>query len=334
MIPNQWYVVLDSNQVRKKPVGVTRMGEKLVFWRDNEGRLSCLRDRCAHRGVQLSKGHLVSNGRLQCPFHGFEYDTAGRVTKIPANGQNAPVPERFKVHSYPTYEARGFIWIWWGEHPPVHLDPPPFFDDIDDEYTHGQVLDPWDAHYSRVIENQLDVVHLPFVHHNTIGRGCRTLVDGPGVEWVNDHQFNLYVYNRVDDGSKPLTPQQVPVPDTTKEFKVEFIFPNLWENHFGDQMNLVVAFVPVDDEHTILYLRMYQKMVTVPILRQLYNWIVTPFNLIITRQDRRVVITQQPKASALRSGEKLIQGDYPILEYRKRRQALIDAAASFQNTTP
>jgi hypothetical protein len=31
------------------------------------------------------------------------------------------------------------------------------------------------------------------VHHNTIGRGYRTLVDGPGVEWVNDHQFNLYV---------------------------------------------------------------------------------------------------------------------------------------------
>jgi phenylpropionate dioxygenase-like ring-hydroxylating dioxygenase large terminal subunit len=334
MIPNQWYVVLDSNQVKGKPVGVTRMGEKLVFWRDDQGRLSCLRDRCVHRGAQLCKGRLVSNGRLQCPFHGFEYDAAGRVLKIPANGQNTPVPERFKVHSYPTHEARGFIWIWWGENPPAHLDPPPFFDDIDDEYTYGQVLDPWDAHYSRVIENQLDVVHLPFVHHNTIGRGCRTLVDGPGVEWVNDHQFNLYVYNRVDDGSTPLTPQQVPVPDTTKEFKVEFIFPNLWENHFGDQMNLVVAFVPVDDRHTILYVRMYQKMVTAPVLRQLYNWIFTPLNLIITRQDRRVVITQQPKASALRSGEKLIQGDYPILEYRKRRQYLIDTAASSQNTTP
>jgi phenylpropionate dioxygenase-like ring-hydroxylating dioxygenase large terminal subunit len=335
MIPNQWYVVLDSNQVKKKPVGVTRMGEKLVFWRDKEGRLSCLRDQCVHRGVQLSKGRLVSNGHLQCPFHGFEYDTTGRATKIPANGQNASVPERFKVHSYPTHEAHGFVWIWWGKNPPTpHLDPPPFFDDIDDGYTYGQVLDPWEAHYSRVIENQLDVVHLPFVHHNTIGRGCRTLVDGPGIEWVNDHQLNLYVYNRVDDGSTPLTPQQVPVPDATKEFKIEFIFPNLWENHFGDQMNLVVAFVPIDGEHTILYLRMYQKTITVPVLRELYNWIVTPFNLIITRQDRRVVITQQPKASALRSGEKLIQGDYPILEYRKRRQALIDAAASPQENAP
>ena len=333
MIPNQWYVVLDSNQVKGRPIGVTRMNEKLVFWRDERRRLSCLRDRCVHRGVQLSKGRLVSSGHLQCPFHGFEYDTTGRVRKIPANGQNAPVPERFKVHSYPTYEARGFIWIWWGENRPDDLEPPPFFDDIDDEYSYGQVLDPWDAHYSRVIENQLDVVHLPFVHHNTIGRGCRTLVNGPGVEWVNDHQFNLYVYNRVDDGSTPLTPQQVPVPDTTKAFKIEFIFPNLWENHFGDQMNLVVAFVPVDDDHTILYLRMYQKVVTVRVLRQLYNWITTPFNLIITGQDRRVVVTQQPKASALRSGEKLIQGDYPILEYRKRRQALIDAATSTQDTT-
>ena len=156
MIPNQWYVVLDAKEVRNKPVGVTRMGEKLVFWRDNNGQLSCLRDRCVHRGVQLSKGQVMSNGCLQCPFHGFEYDTTGRVIKIPANGQNVPVPERFKVHSYPTHEARGFIWIWWGESPPDDLEPPPFFDDIDDEYTYGQALDPWEAHYSRVIENQLD----------------------------------------------------------------------------------------------------------------------------------------------------------------------------------
>ncbi len=31
MIPKQWYVVMDSTQVRDKPVGVVRMGEKLVF---------------------------------------------------------------------------------------------------------------------------------------------------------------------------------------------------------------------------------------------------------------------------------------------------------------
>ena len=73
MIRNQWYVVMSSDQVKDEPAGVTRMGEKLVFWRDGEGKVSCLWDRCAHRGVQLSVGKVLHNGRLQCPFHGFEY---------------------------------------------------------------------------------------------------------------------------------------------------------------------------------------------------------------------------------------------------------------------
>jgi phenylpropionate dioxygenase-like ring-hydroxylating dioxygenase large terminal subunit len=72
MIPNQWYVVMDSSQVKDRPVGVTRMGEKLVFWRDGAGKVSCLRDKCVHRGVRLSAGQVMDNGRLQCPFHGFE----------------------------------------------------------------------------------------------------------------------------------------------------------------------------------------------------------------------------------------------------------------------
>ena len=191
MIPNQWYVVMDSTQVKDVPVGVTRMGEKLVFWRDGSGAVSCLRDRCVHRGVQLSAGKILDD-HLQCPFHGFEYTPSGRVVKIPATGKNAPVPDRFCVHNYPTYEDHGFIWIWWGEDPPESLNPPRFLDGIDDSFSYGKAHDPWDAHYSRVIENQLDVVHLPFVHHNTIGRGGRTLVDGPVVRWADEDMFNVY----------------------------------------------------------------------------------------------------------------------------------------------
>ena len=54
MIPKQWYVVMDSTQVRDKPVGAVRMGEKLVFWRDSTGKVSCLRDKCAHRDGKSS----------------------------------------------------------------------------------------------------------------------------------------------------------------------------------------------------------------------------------------------------------------------------------------
>lgn len=323
MIPNQWYVVMDSAQVRDKPVGVTRLGEKLVFWRDGSGKISCLRDLCAHRGVELSKGQVLGDC-IQCPFHGFEYDVSGAGRRIPANGQGAPVPANFRVHSYPTYEAHGLIWIWWGETPPADLQPPRFFEDITPDFSYGSAHDPWEAHYSRVIENQLDVVHLPFVHHNTIGRGNRTLVNGPVVQWQDENSFFVYVFNTLDTGQKPRKPEEIQPP--YPRFHLEFRFPNLWQNYISDDVRVVAAFVPVDDAHTLLYLRFYQRFMRVPLLREFVNAVAMPFNVFVAHQDRRVVVTQRPKPSALRSGENLVQGDRPIVEYRRRRQQLMEAA--------
>ena len=332
MIPNQWYIVMDTSQVKDKPIGVTRMGEKLVFWRNRKGQVnpqstvSCLRDKCAHRGAKLSKGVILDNGYLQCHFHGFEYNTSGRIQVIPANGKNTLVPDRFKVQSYPTYEAYGFIWIWWGNEVPENLQPPRFFDDLDDSFSYGKVFDHWDAHYSRVIENQLDVVHLPFIHHNTIGRGNRTLVDGPVVQWIDENAFKIYVYNRFDDGSPPRKPNEI-TPDPQRDFSLAFIFPNLWQNYISPNTRVLAAFVPVDDKHTILYLRFYLNFIRTPLLRDIITTISMPFNRFIAHQDRRVVVTQQPKPSRLKIDEQLIQGDRPIVAYRRRRQQLIEEQA-------
>jgi phenylpropionate dioxygenase-like ring-hydroxylating dioxygenase large terminal subunit len=325
MIPKQWYVVMDSTQVKGRPVGVVRMGEKLVFWRDSSGKVSCLRDKCVHRGVQLSKGKVIKD-HIRCPFHGLEYDSSGKVTVVPANGRNTPVPDRFQVLSYPTYEAHSFIWIWWGDNRPGGLQPPRFFTDIDDSLSYGRAYDHWNAHYSRVIENQLDAAHLPFVHYNTIGRGHRTIVDGPFFQWLDEDMFYVFVHNRVDDGTSPLKPEEMPTPDPVKDFKLEFIFPNLWQNYIDEKVRVMVAFVPVDQDNTILYLRFYQRFVRVAVLRDLIARLSTPFNFIITHQDRRVVVTQQPKASALQIGEQLFQADRPIIEYRRRRQELMEKA--------
>jgi phenylpropionate dioxygenase-like ring-hydroxylating dioxygenase large terminal subunit len=325
MIPKQWYIVMDTTQVRDKPVGVIRMGEKMVFWRNKTGKVACLRDKCIHRGVELSKGKVIGD-HLQCPFHGLEYSGTGKVTIIPANGKSTAVPDRFQVLSYPTYEAHGFIWIWWGENPPENLPPPQFFKDIDGSLSFGRVYDHWSAHYSRVIENQLDTAHLPFVHYNTIGRGNRTTVDGPLFQWQDGDIFYVFVHNRSDDGTTPLKPEQLPAPDPVKDFKLEFIFPNLWQNYISEKVRIVVAFVPVDNENTILYLRFYQKFMRIPLLRELAARLSAPSNLVITHQDRRVVVTQQPKASGLLIGEQLFQADRPIIEYRRRRQELMDKA--------
>ncbi|HWQ05063.1 MAG TPA: aromatic ring-hydroxylating dioxygenase subunit alpha [Longilinea sp.] len=320
MIRNQWYVVLESKEVGNRPLGVTRLGEKLVFWRAPDGKVSAAVDRCPHRGVALSAG-VIQNEHLQCPFHGFEFDCSGKCVLIPANGRNGVVPNAMRLVSYPTYEAHGFIWIWWGHSTPADLAMQEFFDNLDDTFFYGSSRDPWNAHYSRVIENQLDVVHLPFIHRNTIGSGNRTVVDGPVVEWKGDRMFFTYVFNRADDGKPPRRSSELSAKPAGSQH-LEFLFPNLWQNYISEKVRILAAFVPVDEEHTILYLRFYQNFMRLPLLAQLVTRLAMPSNVYIAHEDRRVVITQQPKTSGLKVGEILIQGDLPIIEYRRKRATL------------
>ncbi len=168
-------------------------------------------DLCPHRGVALSVGRLLGDC-IECPFHGFQYDTSGRCCLIPANGKNTPVPKAFQVHTYPTREAYDFIWVWWGE-PREELPSLPFIEDIDDSFYYSTFRDHWATHYSRAIENQLDVVHLPFIHRTTIGRGNRTLVDGPLARLEADSLY-VWVYNRVDDGLQASQAQRDHTPYT------------------------------------------------------------------------------------------------------------------------
>ncbi|HEY9054954.1 MAG TPA: aromatic ring-hydroxylating dioxygenase subunit alpha [Rectinemataceae bacterium] len=320
MIRNQWYVILESRELGDKPLGLVRLGERMVLWRDAQGKAVCQVDKCAHRGASLALG-AIADGCVQCPFHGLRYDAQGKCVLVPANGRKAPVPTGFKLTNYPVHEERGFIWIYWGE--PGCQAPekkPRFFDDIPEDMKWATRIDPWDNHYTRVIENQLDQAHLPFVHHNTIGRGNKTLVDGPGIMHVEDGFF-IYVYNRVDDGRPRRSSEEVPVPDPSRDYKLELIFPNLWQNYISSKVRVVGAFVPVDETHTLLYLRFYQSFMRLPLLANLVMWLAGFFNLIVAHQDRRVVNTQLPKANGIGTGELLFPGDRPIMEYRKMGQA-------------
>ena len=325
MIRNQWYVVLESKEVRTKPIGVTRMGEKLVFWRNEERKVYCAVDRCPHRGVALSIGKLENN-HLQCSFHGFEYDQSGRCVHIPANGQGGRIPKTMQLENYPTYEDHGFIWIWWGDTPTGKLQPPLFFDNLDESFVYGSKPDLWNAHYSRVIENQLDVVHLPFVHHNTIGRGDNTVVDGPVVRWEGDMKLYTYVFNRPDDGKPPRKPKELNIEEASS-VHLELILPNLWQNYISDDVRVLAAFTPIDQENTILYLRFYQRFMRLPVFGKLIAELAMPSNLYISHQDRRVVETHRDQVSSMELGEKLVQGDLPIIEYRRKRAELQRAAA-------
>lgn len=319
MIRNQWYVILDSREVRSgKLCAVRRMGVDLVLWRDMSGSVRCIADHCVHRGAALSAGK-VKGDCIECPFHGLQYDGDGHVTLIPANGRDTPVPATFAGDAYVVREGHGYVYLWWGEPRPTYPDLP-FIPGLDDtKLVYGTWRDPWNAFYARAIENQLDVVHLPFVHYNTIGAGNKTVVNGP-VATMEGDVLRIWVDNEKDHGQKPRRPADMAVPDEPSQ--LTFVFPNLWQNNLGETTRITAAFVCVDDEHSILYLRFYRRFGRLPGVKQLVDLLTGLANITIAHQDRRIVQTQRPFVSSLNGGEKLFQGDLPIVMYRRRRSEL------------
>jgi phenylpropionate dioxygenase-like ring-hydroxylating dioxygenase large terminal subunit len=323
MIPDQWYAVLSTKEVKKnRPVGVTRFSEKLVLWREENGSVCCIADQCCHRGAALSGGKIC-DGRVACPFHGFQYDSTGRVTFIPANGKKSVPSSNFKVKSYAAREAYGFIWLWYGTSSD-HLPEIPFFEDLKSGFSYGMFSENWNVHYTRAIENQLDVVHLPFVHGSTIGRGNKALVNGPVVKW-DGSLMTYYVKNESDTGQTPQRPDEIQ--DYEKLFSLQALMPNLWQNRVSPKLRIMAAFAPVDEENTRIYLRFCQSFLRVPVLKQIVNALGDAANRVVLHQDRKVVLTQIPKKSELMMGENLVQGDLPIIEFRRKRQELKDHRA-------
>ena len=318
MIYDQWYAILPGKEVKEnKLLAVRRLGLDLVLFRDDKGKLGCVVDQCTHRGAALSKGKL-KEGHVSCPFHGLEFDKEGKCVFIPANGKSSTEDiSRYNVKSYIVREKYGIIYLWYGDEDKV-VDDLPFFDDIiDDSFSYSEIEDLWDSHYSRCIENQLDVVHVPIVHYNTIGRGNRTLINGPKVEFI-DGVLRTSANNEVDKGQKPKFPEDCEI----KETYLSFVFPNVWLNHISSKVMVLIFFAPVDDDRTVLYIRFYNRVSGLRVINNVVAYFGKYANRVIERQDKRVVVTQRPKVSSLRSNEKLIIGDGPIVWYRRIREEL------------
>lgn len=318
MIKNQWYAILPSKVVKKGTLlSVKRMGLDLVFFRTSKGALGCVSDQCSHRGASLGKGKL-QNDCVRCPFHGLEFDQHGKCTFVPALGKaNTDDLSMFNIKSYHVKEQFGIIYFWYGEKDPKNNTLPFFYDQISEKDIYSELEDVWASHYSRCIENQLDVIHVPIVHHNSIGRGNKTIINGPKVIW-NGHILQTSANNEQDRGQKPKSPDECVIKDTN----LNFIFPNIWLNHISDKMLVLIYFAPVDEENTIMYIRFYSKITGISMIDKLIALAGKYANKFVERQDRRVVITQKPKASSLKMSETLLRGDGPVIKYRLIREQL------------
>jgi phenylpropionate dioxygenase-like ring-hydroxylating dioxygenase large terminal subunit len=175
-----WYPVFYLEDLDKsKPTPFTLLDRDLVIWWDNLGsEWRAFDDRCPHRLARLSEGRIAEDGLLECPYHGWAFTGAGTCDRIPQQlpDAQAETSRRACVKSLPTAVEQGLLFIYPGtatraENTPIPLIPVPMQE--------GKPIDGWvmlntfrDLPYDALtlMENVLDPSHLPFTHHNSVGK--------------------------------------------------------------------------------------------------------------------------------------------------------------------
>ncbi|WP_332308763.1 aromatic ring-hydroxylating dioxygenase subunit alpha [Sphingobium sp. TCM1] len=159
---NLWYPVAASWMVAKAPVGLIRLGERIVLWRDEGGQVHAVEDRCPHRGARLSMGWNLGE-RVACWYHGVEVDGEGRMARVPALAKCGIEGRKFNI-AYPVIEKAGAIFLWFGDE---GVEPRPLTlpEEIDSEEW-GQILCTahWNCNYRYAAENVMDPMHGAYLH--------------------------------------------------------------------------------------------------------------------------------------------------------------------------
>ena len=171
---NLWYPIAPSWQVGENPLGVTRLGDRIVVWRDRGGAVHALEDRCPHRGARLSLGWNLGD-RLACWYHGVEVDANGTVRDVPAV-ESCPLAGRTAVRRYPCREVRGAIFAWFGDdlhEEPVELGLPEQL--ADDRFATMLCVATWQCNYRYAIDNVMDPMHGTYLHarSHSMAQGSR-----------------------------------------------------------------------------------------------------------------------------------------------------------------
>lgn len=158
-----WYPVLPSWAVHDTPVGITRLSQNIVIWRDGEGGVHALADRCPHRGARLSLGWNLSD-RVACWYHGVEVDPTGVVREVPASPKCPMVGEK-RVRAYPVQDRHGAIFVYFGENeddapPPLEMPEQVTGED----QSHFLTTAMWKCNYRYAVDNVMDPMHGAYLH--------------------------------------------------------------------------------------------------------------------------------------------------------------------------
>ncbi len=278
--PDGWYVAADASKLSHRPVKLRRFGLDLVLWRNDARQPSCLRAACPHRGADLSAGK-VRGGCLECPHHGFRFDSGGTCRLAPSEGATGRIPPRLRAETIPVREEHGLVWLWWGSNEPV--GDPPWFPTLGPDSSVVTVADTYPCHFTRYMENGLDVHHFAFVHHRVLPfvgsqveiktaelvgdliRTEGTLSPSPGERWRHESSFVVGSY-----------------------------FPGLIHlDTLG--LELLVGACPVDEEATWVAARYYRPRFGSGALARAASWLAVQADYqTAQRQDKRVLRSIRP----------------------------------------
>ena len=173
-----WHPVADVRDVASQPLSVQLLERQLVLWRDAGGAVQAFADQCPHRGARLSLGRVV-NGRLECPYHGWQFAGSGHCEHVPALPSFTP-PATHCARRFECCERHGLVWVRLAEGAAAL----PAFGAEEDAHLRKLNCGPYDVAASapRIIENFLDMSHFGFVHEGWLGSRDAAAIDDYRVE--------------------------------------------------------------------------------------------------------------------------------------------------------
>jgi phenylpropionate dioxygenase-like ring-hydroxylating dioxygenase large terminal subunit len=299
MFSNVWTPVLPISEIGAAPVAIELAGELLVLFRDAEDHIVALLDRCPHRSIPLSQGQVTPEGRLECAYHGWQFDSNGSCTRVPLNSLKPTQLSKLSAISFPTRTIAGLIWVFTGTENPPEPELPPSLLEAADRYVIYHEI--WNGHWTRAIENSMDNVHVPFVHRNSFGGGMRDIAQSDAIVQVDitSTTTGMIVNNRID--TKPFG------------LEIEWYQPNCIVDKFdlmGIPLRTHIFAIPINDRQ----MRFMQVILPSPGIDRT-NFDFDGF--VASAIEDRVIIEAQKGEVPNTTGECNVPTDEPSLRFRR-----------------
>jgi hypothetical protein len=248
---------LNSN---RPVVPVTLLGERLVLFRDNDGKLGLIDRHCPHRGADLCYGRLEDNG-LRCPFHGWHFDRTGQCVEQPGEPEGSRMHEKIRATSYPVEERNGIVFAYLGPG-----DPPPFpnFDCFRAPDTHVFAFKGlWECNWLQAMEVGIDPAHASFLHRflededpaDSYGKQFRDKAadtDMPMTQLLREYPRPEITVEETDYGLRLIALRHLAGGSTHIRITNQ-IFPEVISIPMSREMIITQWHVPIDDEHCYWY---------------------------------------------------------------------------------